>query len=202
MKAGMPSVASLHKRALALLVDSGPLLLLVIFGLAIVDARGGDPVGFLWITILLYVAYHAGFNLTWDGQTPGRRVMEIRLVDARDGGPPGLAKSAARPIVRLAWIAAFVAAAVLAKVKWLAAVPIFVDLSLVSALRWRQSTADFLCGTLVIDSPSPQAHRALAGPMYSATDAEFGMRPPGPKSGARPPPIIGHRTGAAGPRRS
>jgi len=42
---------------------------------------------------------------------------------------------------------------------------------------WRRSVADVLFGTMVINVPPPQPHRASAAPMYSPDDAEFGLRP-------------------------
>jgi hypothetical protein len=37
--------------------------------------------------------------------------------------------------------------------------------------------ADIVAHTRVVNTPPPQPHRAPAGPMYSATDAEFGYQP-------------------------
>jgi hypothetical protein len=46
-----------------------------------------------------------------------------------------------------------------------------------SHTAWRRSVADLVAGTIVVNAPAPQAHRAPAAPMYGATDREFGPRP-------------------------
>jgi uncharacterized RDD family membrane protein YckC len=45
--------------------------------------------------------YHVGFELLWNGQTPGKRVFKLRVVDGR-GLPLEAAQSLVRNIVRLA----------------------------------------------------------------------------------------------------
>jgi hypothetical protein len=52
-----------------------------------------------------------------------------------------------------------------------------VELGMMFTLPTRQTLADLVARTLVINVPPPQPHRAPAAPMYSATDAEFGVRP-------------------------
>ncbi len=46
-----------------------------------------------------------------------------------------------------------------------------------STLPTRQSTSDLLCRTFVVSALPLQPHRAPAAPMFSATDAKFGVRP-------------------------
>jgi uncharacterized RDD family membrane protein YckC len=55
------------------------------------------------------------------------------------------------------------------------------DLFLVETLDGRRTLTDRVAGTIVVNLPPPQPHRAPAVPMYSATDAEFGPRPRKPK---------------------
>jgi uncharacterized RDD family membrane protein YckC len=57
------------------------------------------------------------------------------------------------------------------------AAPLVVVLGMMFTLPSRQTLADLVARTLVINVPPPQPHRAPAAPMYSATDAEFGVRP-------------------------
>jgi hypothetical protein len=51
-----------------------------------------------------------------------------------------------------------------------------IDLVLISSLQFKQSLADLICRTLVVNAPPPRPHRAPAGPMHSSLDAEFGPR--------------------------
>jgi len=171
-----PFLASASKRLLAGAVDAGPTLLLVIFGIAVADSLNLGTSGISGAAVIIYLAYHAGFNAYWGGETPGRRMLYIRLVDSR-GGELTPSQAILRPIVRMIWIAAFFLPAFLTGSFVVFGAPILIDLFLMSALKWRQTTADFVCGTLVVNAPAIQPHRAPAGPMYSATDAEFGVPP-------------------------
>jgi uncharacterized RDD family membrane protein YckC len=164
------------KRALAGVVDAGPTLLFVIFGVGVADAVGGGPTLALYIALFIYVVYHAAFNVLWFGETPGRRMLHIRLVGSR-GDELTRARAVARPIVRVVWIAAFIPVAFGENMPIVVLAPIITDLFLMSVLPWRQTTSDFICGTLVVNAPAVQPHRAPAGPMYSATDREFGIPP-------------------------
>jgi uncharacterized RDD family membrane protein YckC len=172
-----PFLASVTKRFLAALVDGGPLMLFLIFSLSLVDYVSGSVAATVATVVAVYIAYHAAFNFLWDGETPGRRTLNIRLVNARGADHLTLAKSILRPVVRALWVGLFIWIAIATLTQWLTVMPFVIDLFLVSALPWRQSTADFICGTVVVNSPTLHPHRAPAGPMYSATDAEFGNAP-------------------------
>jgi hypothetical protein len=54
---------------------------------------------------------------------------------------------------------------------------IAVDIALITFLSTQQSLPDLISRTLVVNTPPVQPHRAPAGPMYSASDAEFGIPP-------------------------
>jgi hypothetical protein len=51
------------------------------------------------------------------------------------------------------------------------------ELGMMYTLPTRQTLSDLVSRTLVVNVPPPQPHRAPAAPMYSPTDAEFGVRP-------------------------
>jgi len=176
MTAASPFFASVIKRASAAAIDGCIVLLLIIFGAAIVEYVNGGPATYAFTSALIYVAYHAAFSFTWAGETPGRRELNIRLVTSQ-GDQLTLSKSILRPIVRVIWVGSFAWVAVSTLAWWLGEVPIVVDLFLVSVLPMRKSTAGIVCGTLVVNSATVQPHRAPAGPLYSATDAEFGFQP-------------------------
>ena len=176
MSVASPFLAPVVKRVTAAAVDAGPTLLFVIFSAAIADAFRLGPEGTLSAAVVTYVAYHAVFNCLWSGETPGRRMVHIRVVSSR-GGDLSRTRAVLRPVVRVAWFAAFFPVVLRSHTFAIFLAPLFTDLFLMSVLKWRQTTADFLCGTLVVNAPAVQPHRAPAGPMYSATDAEFGVQP-------------------------
>ena len=59
------------------------------------------------------------------------------------------------------------------------------EIALIQRPPSRQSLADRVAGTLVVNTPEVQPHRAPAIPMYSSNDAEFG-HPPQRKPGNGP----------------
>jgi uncharacterized RDD family membrane protein YckC len=73
----------------ALAISAGVLAIVVPLGwLAAVDALSSDVVlaGLVLALFLLRTFYFSFFELLWQGQTPGKRRLRIRAVDAR-GGP-------------------------------------------------------------------------------------------------------------------
>lgn len=105
-------IAGIGSRFLSTLVDSlilGVLLvlgsigggLLTNVGDAIVDGSAGYIAAvFGIISFLIFFGYYVIFEVVWNGQTPGRRVFGMRVVDL-DGVPIGLAAAAIRNLVRL-----------------------------------------------------------------------------------------------------
>ena len=65
------------------------------------NSRVADPYGVAGsIVLLLLWAYWTGFELAWSGQSPGKRLMRIRVVRS-DGSPVTLFASATRNLLRL-----------------------------------------------------------------------------------------------------
>jgi hypothetical protein len=54
---------------------------------------------------------------------------------------------------------------------------LFAETTLLGHSATRQTLADRVARSLVVNLPPLQPHRAPAGPMYSATDKEFGFPP-------------------------
>ena len=127
--------------------------------------------------VLVFASYHFCFLYYRSGQTPGRRVLSIQIVSSRPALGLTLIQCVARTILRFLWLVAFIPLESVSGIPWLAFAPLFTDLVLMTYLPSRQTVADLLCRTVVVNTPPPQPHRAPAGPMYSATDAEFGVRP-------------------------
>jgi uncharacterized RDD family membrane protein YckC len=163
------------RRIAAGAVDFAVILLLAILAAAIIQLVRLDLLAIGLGSILVFVAYHASFLYYWSGESPGRRLLSIRVVSTRESIDLTLLQSVGRPVLRFLWLVAFLPLEYASGIPWLSLGPIFVDLVLMTVLPSRQTVADLLCRTVVVNLPPPQPHRAPAGPMYSATDAEFGV---------------------------
>jgi uncharacterized RDD family membrane protein YckC len=97
------------------------------------------------------------------GQTPGMRLMSLRLTSAR-GDPPGLGRS----LLRLAGLV-------------LAIVPMFAGFIPVLVDDRRRALQDFLAGTVVVNAE--QAQLARVSSASAADPASAGFRLPGPPPG-------------------
>lgn len=112
------TLAGIGNRALALMIDYTLMwlvqalfiILFVVFtqGLTtVLDSAGGDfsqtPVWlialFLLVTFAIFTGYFAFFETVWQGQTPGKRVANIRVI-RDDGKPVGLSQTALRSLLR------------------------------------------------------------------------------------------------------
>jgi uncharacterized RDD family membrane protein YckC len=136
------------------------------------------------LVALIYLIYEAGFLWAWRGQTPGRRVLGLYVFPGR-GGELSYREAVLRPGLR---VGVFLVSLDLAYV-WRYMdygdlrihVLLLIEIALMLSLPSRRTLADFVAGTIVVNAPPPQPHRAPAVPMYSPTDAEFGFpaKPPG-----------------------
>jgi len=182
-------VAKSGKRVAAFLFD----LLIVLFAFlvaATIAATTGHDLSSFQGFAVVSIAYHTLFITFWNGQTPGKQAQDICVVSV-DGQRPGQWRALARAAVRYIplalltidwrdWVAIEAVASlcikIFAVVLWLR------ELALLEGSPTRQTIADKIAGTLVVNLPAPEAHRAPAGPMFSATDEEFGTPPRnGPK---------------------
>ena len=171
-----PFLATTSKRVAAVALDLVPLFFVWMVAVAAATDIGFPVLPIALLTPLTYIAYQGAFLYYWDGESPGRRVCNIRVVRADGARELGLARCIARPIVRVLAIVLFGLLA-----QWIGQAALglsfAIDLVLISSLQFKQSLADLICRTLVVNAPPPQPHRAPAGPMYSSLDAEFGPRP-------------------------
>lgn len=113
------TLAGLGNRAIALLIDYhilgamlvGFWILWYIFSIGLLgtlNERGGNysaaPLWLLAIALVinfaLYNGYYVFFETVWRGQTPGKRIAKIRVVQ-EDGRPIGLPQAALRSLLRL-----------------------------------------------------------------------------------------------------
>ena len=104
-------VAGIGSRFLAALIDHVLLALIFSLGCTLLSTvasqlqAGVDPLLLAFLTgigiYLFLCAYHIFFETTWNGQTPGKRMVGIRVVRA-GGRPIGFLGSAIRNFIRLA----------------------------------------------------------------------------------------------------
>jgi uncharacterized RDD family membrane protein YckC len=98
-------VAGIGSRYLAWLVDFLALIGLTFIGLLFSNVLEIGRTGLgqatfqLWVFVLIW-AYFLVFEWLWDGQTPGKRLLGIRVI-RRNGTSVGFAGSALRNIVRV-----------------------------------------------------------------------------------------------------
>lgn len=174
-------LASPGKRLWAGGFDLLAVAMIFLLVVAMAEGLGLDLSG--WGTFgFLFAVYNFGCLAFRDGRTLGKTAIDICVVSS-DGQPISVAQAAIRAAVRAAPFLVMVmgsGAVVMAGVVALAVLGAM-EVSLIEKSPMRQSLADRLAGTLVVNMPPLQPHRAPAGPLYSATDAEFGgfpKRPP------------------------
>ena len=128
----------------------------------------------------VFVLYQGTLVVTNQGQTFGRYVANI-MVCSDSGGPLTAARSFARALVRALPLVLLEGPSFAPVVGTLAMVALVaVESSVLERSPTRQSLADRVARSLVVNLPPPHTHRAPAGPMFSATDAEFGNPPKTP----------------------
>lgn len=100
-------IASLGDRVVANLVDSLILAAYVIILALIFDRTGIEVEILAWVAIgLPFLLYHLLFEIFMDGQSPGKRLMEIKVVRV-DGTSPTVGNYMMRWILRLVEIRLF-----------------------------------------------------------------------------------------------
>jgi uncharacterized RDD family membrane protein YckC len=149
------SYEGLVTRSLAFALDAAVINLVAIavgaivaLGLSVLSAPDWLETALLALAGVAYViwtiAYFATFWST-TGQTPGDRLMQIKVCRADDGQP----LSVARSMFRLLWLA-------------LAALPLFAGFLPILFDERRRGVHDMLAGTVVVASPAPERTPAPA----------------------------------------
>jgi uncharacterized RDD family membrane protein YckC len=175
--------ATPRKRLSAAFVDFLLVGLAALLTYALTDA-GGHRLDFEMLVPVSYFAYHSAFLYLWAGQSPGRRTFDITVVSAVGTDLrlwQALIRSAARPSIVLAASVSIVPFTLVDFGVQIAAVVLLLEIGLLFSMASRRTGADLISGTLVVNTPPLQPHRAPAVPMYSPSDAEFGYPPRKPK---------------------
>lgn len=175
MSAARPFLASVQRRLVAFVLDSGILLLATLFAFGVLDSLGQSPMLLAGILPILYLAYHTTV-LKYQNLAFGRVVASISVVSIR-GTDLTPTQTLVRPLSRTVLAVIGLAEAVVSHEPSLTLLPCGIEVILIVVSPWRQSIADLLAGTLVVQAPQVQPHRAPAAPLYSATDSEFGVPP-------------------------
>lgn len=176
-----PFIAHPARRFVAGFIDL--VLSLMCAGVAswIAHSVGYESASEMTLGLAAYALYHGAFYWLWAGQTPGLRILDIRAVSTIGGIQLSLAQAMLRAVIRplLLYLCGWMANSVGLPFNMIAVIvlaPLFGELGMMLTLPSRQTLADLISRTLVVNVPPPQPHRAPAAPMYSATDAEFGVR--------------------------
>ena len=139
-------LAGIGSRFIALLIDMilwfvGLIALLLLFSLLEPAFRAFNRLSEQWVTaIVIFLiflfqwGYFTLFEAFWNGQTPGKRIARIRVIE-RSGRPIGILESMARNFVRVVdQIPSFYA----------------VGIVMIFATRQNQRLGDLAAGTLVV----------------------------------------------------
>lgn len=169
------------------------LLLVTVFALALALGTGGRGVGLaLAAAIILFFVlrnfYFISFELKWQGSTPGKRVMGLRVIDARGGpltGEAVFARNLVRELETFLPLVALLQAgqiwagapgwARLFAVAWLT---VFALLPLLN--RDRQRVGDLVAGTIVVRAPKAVLDEDVSGrrapaPAYAFTREQLDL---------------------------
>jgi len=176
MPSARPHLASWERRLIAGTLDTFVIFVGLAITFAVTETLGLSFTSVVAIAPAAYVAYQSASLLT-PHIGLGRMVAGILVVSIRNHGQITKIQAIGRPLVRIVLIAAAIFVGAGIRREWLVALPLIVELIMIAHTPWRQSVADFLAGTIVVNSPPPQPHRAPAMPMYSSTDKEFGPPP-------------------------
>ncbi|MCP3975502.1 MAG: RDD family protein [bacterium] len=96
---------------------------------------------YLWLAVVIAIVYEVGFTATW-GRTPGKRMMQLAVVDRETGASPN-------------WVRAFMRATPLFLVAYVLLMPVLYVASviLMRVDRSQRSVFDFAGATLVVAAP-------------------------------------------------
>ena len=118
---------------------------------------GGWEVGAAWALILFFaldIFYGGFFETVWNGQTPGKRMLNLRVVTI-EGEPISPYQAVLRNILRIADGFPYVGAAS-------AGLPLFqVGLFSMMATRRYQRVGDLVCGTIVVTEEPQTAYGVM-----------------------------------------
>jgi uncharacterized RDD family membrane protein YckC len=152
---GSRFVAMAADTSIQILIGLGLLILGAIMGQTL--SLFGTPQWLFAILIilffLLYTAYFAIFEAIWNGQTPGKRYAQLRVMKD-DGRPITAYDSVARNLLRI-----------------VDSLPLFYGVAIISVLFSKQNKrlGDFVAGTVVVHEKAVEAARPFLGAQVDGT---------------------------------
>jgi len=183
--------ATSQARSIAYLIDLCAAATLLLPAAVATCVWGTPSAGALQFAAVFF-GYHAYFLHFKNGCSLGKYVRNITVVSVHGSRLRGAACLARAGSIALPWL--LLGLADLLPVEGLpwgaspSAIPTFgvawllVDLMFLELVLSRRTLTDRIAGTMVVNLPPLQPHRAPAAPAYSATDAEFGVPPRRPPS--------------------
>jgi uncharacterized RDD family membrane protein YckC len=180
-------VAGPGKRVAAFVFDF--IVAFMLFAAFAACAEKQDDVTLYWAFAACAALYNFAFVVLQGGTTWGKMAQDICVVSVSGTAPTawqGLVRAAVRflpfGLIAVPWRAgapfeeaASAAIEIAFLLMWIA------DFALLRQSPTRQTIADRLARTLVVNMPPRQPHPAPAIPMFSATDREFGTPPKDPR---------------------
>jgi uncharacterized RDD family membrane protein YckC len=162
------ALAGIGSRFLAIAVDTliqtiaaavlilGVILLFRVFGASSGTAAAWTGAAVLLILFLAYYGYFVFFESLWNGQTPGKRLVRIRVIKD-DGRPIRTVESMGRNLLRLVDM-----------------LPIFYAVGIACVLLNRKGKrlGDFVAGTIVVHERNLEQIR----PVWQVSPQAIGMR--------------------------
>jgi len=143
------------------------------------EATGQDLTSWGTYSAALFV-YQLGFLAMREGRTLGKEAQDICVLGV-DGNRPQFVQAVLRAGSRALPLALLDSDPPLSNLTTIVVLALFIaDFWALGTSASRQTLADRIARTLVVNIPPPQPHRAPAVPMYSATDQEFGAKPQPP----------------------
>ena len=148
-------LAGIGSRFVAMAIDTAiqvatGVVLIVAFTLALGALRKIRPIDGNWVVaililaiFLIYYGYFAAFEAIWNGQTPGKRYAQLRVIKD-DGRPINPYEAIARNLLRI-----------------VDQLPIFYGVAIISVLFSKQNKrlGDFVTGTVVVHEKAVEAAR-------------------------------------------
>lgn len=180
MSTAKPNLASLARRVAACLIDSLLIFVATLLVLGIIISFPVHPRVAAFSIPIIFACYHAiavarprfGF---------GRTIAAISVVSTKRGADITTRQAIIRATVRAIWWTIGPLLAMVFSFPALALVPVLVDLALITFTPWRQTVADVVAATVVINMPPLRPHAYPALVTYGGNRVEADEpRKPGP----------------------
>lgn len=150
------TLAGVGSRSAAAIIDT--IIIVAVWILVYLPFLNEDPplpvrILLLAVPIVLFFGYHLLFETRGRRQSPGKRVLRLRVVKA-DGGPAGATASLIRNLIRL--------------IDFLPALYLIGIVTIFSTTQ-NQRLGDLAAGTIVVLEPRPEEKLPLLSPVFDET---------------------------------